>query len=354
MVVVTNIASTHMWYPRTEHQMVLFPRYKHPKHAQLTDKPLVDSARPYNPSLERDYVDKWNIGHGAFHMNSLDHFVQSAEQVAYTNSYSSFDFCKISWCWMNLFHANYSVSRVQQGNLMPSNPRSWWAHRIVYLASVVRLQVAFLVGVCGYFYVYEFCYTYVPYLRIRDPSPEGWKKPWQTGQTTFGARFVASFFPAIAHMIYRGQRKRSIFWFSMAWSVSWWYEWCRPMFTGTRLFYGYRNASYTDTMSRYGSLIPDAERRNDPDTNKPFHAANYEHQKLTHGLFQEDHWANWNNEHLPLRRTGCKFPNPRFNFQKAAQCYRDEPLKYKSDLFNLHNVLSAHMLSGANDGPMTG
>jgi len=50
-----------------------------------------------------------------------------------------------------------------------------------------------------------------------------------------------------------------------------------------------------------------------------------------------------------MKEMNLKMRNPYFNFQKAPQLRRDAPLKYKSDLFQLPEVLEAKTLGGGYD-----
>lgn len=347
----SGVFSGDWWYPRTDHHMQLTHPFRSRKHADKMDKPVVDCSSPYNFISRQENAERWGYSMGFWQMNSIAHFTAIPEQIPYSFTYSSAD-CITTWMiFVNVFFQNLVICRIQLGNVYPQNPRTMWAHRVVWLSMTARLNVCSLIGLCGYFYGYEFLYTYVPYFRIRDPSPEGWKRCWEEGQSTFLARAGASFSALIAHGLWSRSFKRSPFWLTMVWFHSWCYEWCRPCFSGNHIFYQGRSNYIGHIHGKYGSLVPDPERRMDPDTGRPQHAANYKYQRFSHSQFQDDAWANLNNDYMPTVRVGSPYPNVHFNWQKSARGREGENHIYRTHnaVWDMPQVLTPRMMSGVMD-----
>lgn len=332
------------------HKMKLTHPFVTPNNATITNKPQIDCFSP--PSTIRE--DHWYRTHGhgvGFWMhNSLNHFIMTPEAVPYTDSYSTWDMCKYMFGIMNAVYCNWYIGRMGAGSLNPVNPRTRWAHSIVFWMGLIRTNLAWAVGVCGYFYGYEFLYTYVPFFRINDPTPEGWKNVYAEGQTTYMARYAACIFPGLGYIIWKGALKKSAFWFSFAAWNAMYYELARVnTFQGTLYFLGFENSLDNDKFKKLGQFTPEVDRRIDPDTAKPYWVASYQNLRLSHSEIVDNIWKNKNHDYCPGASQSCIVPNPWFNFQKMSQTYHDRSMIYKSELWKLPNVLSPYILSGAAD-----
>lgn len=342
------------WYPPTEHKMKwpFSQKYKDPANAHMLDKKVIDCSVPVNFIDRQQNADRWGSSIGWFYMNSLSHFSQEKEVVYGTNNYTSDDLFGIGMFTANVCHVQILGAKYQLGNVNIGNPRTAWAHRLNFMSQLIRINVATAVGLGIFIYGYEFMYTHVPYIRIRDPSPEGWRMCWQEGQTTYTARAIASLGAYVGHWIWAGSRKRSMVWYWVTAVHSIGYDWMRPAFSGNHIFFQHRSNYLNWYHSRYGSLTPDSERRTDPDTHRPAHAANYKFHRFTHGLFEEDIWKNLHHDNKPF--TFKKVPNPYFNWQKASQTYNDKIFTTHNMVWTMPDVLNARTLSGAMDkGPST-
>lgn len=333
-----------------QHKMKMFHPYVDPENAKIAQKPQVDCFSPPSTMREDHWYRTHGQGIGFWTHSSINHFVLTPEVSPYSDSYSTWDVCRFCWGMMNGVYINWYICRVAAGNLNPLNPRTSWAHRVVWQMGMLRVNLAWLVGCCGYFYAYEFLYTYVPFFRIDDPTPEGWKKVYIDGQSTYMARMVSAVFPALGYVIWKGGFKKSAFWFSFAAWNAFYYEYARfNTFQGTMYFLGFENSLDNERNKKLGQFVPELDRRIDPDTSKPFWVASYKDLRLTHSELQDVIWQYKGHDYCPGAAQGSRFPNPYFNFQKMSQTFYERPILYKTELWQLPNVLSAYTLSGAAD-----
>lgn len=322
--------------------------FRNPGNADVRDKPIVDLSRPHSNIREQDWVMRHGNGVGMWGWNSVNHFIYVPEVVPYIQSYSSRECCFYIYGIMVYVYANWYVGRQSAGQMNMFNPRTKWAHSVVFWTGLIRLHMAWLIGCVGYFYSYEFLYTYVPPFKIRDPSPEGWKRCFDDGQSTFLARFAASIFPAIGYAVWKGGVKKMYVWWGFTWVWSVYFEAGRPFFTGSLLGLQSINHYENERVGRVGSLNPEMERRIDPDTNRPFWISQFETFRFSVSPII-DEVQKVGHDYQPMKEMNLKMRNPYFNFQKAPQLHRDSPLRYKSDIFRLPEVLEAKTLSGAWD-----
>lgn len=214
-----------------------------------------------------------------------------------------------------------------------------------------RLQFCWLLGPCAYFHTYEWLYTNCPGLKIRDPSLEGWKRPWEEGQSTFIARAIATIWLVPAYAIMRGSIKRSGGWWWLFMLHALWWEWCRVYTNnGSTGFLWHEVCLDNDKHARYGNLMPALDRKIDPDTHRPFYVADSEDFRISLGDHYDKMWFEGGaHDYRPANTQVCRVRNPWFNFQKMAQGKRDTPVRYKNDLFQLPPVLTTLNIAGTQD-----
>jgi hypothetical protein len=325
------------------------------KHADI-EKPVCDVAMPWAAMKESDWAKHHGTGFGFFWHNSLSHFIGVPETVPYETSLSSLDCAMRGHFMLNLVWLQLFINKAQSSCSNPTNPRTKWAHQVVLYGGFVRVNLAALVGMYGYFYAYETLYTHVPGFRIRDPSPEGWKRAWEDGQTTYRARIAASVFPIMGHVIYRGTAKRVSAWWATTMYWQYYYEQSRQngAFNGSMLFFAFTSSQLSEKHAYAGSLAPEKNRATDPDTGRPFWVASYDMLRGNHSRNYERMMDNRSAEYQPAHAAnlntigGINTKNPWFNWQKSAQTYYEKK-NFHTDYWKMPNVLHAHMLSGACD-----
>jgi hypothetical protein len=324
--------------------------YRNPAHANIMHKPMVDVGRPHSNARQTDWSMRHGAGPGWMMHSSMNHFIMTPEAAPYTSSYSTRDACVFWWYLLNIVYVNWFIGRVTVGSLNARSPHTRWAHSIVFWSGLFRVQLAWLIGACGMFYSYEFMYTSVPYLKIKDPSPEGWKKPWQEGQSTYIARQISGIFPILGYAAWKGGFKRCYLWFGFCQGTLLTLEIGRTMVhPGTIMTLGFLNYLENDKFARYGSLMPELERRINPDTNRPLWAEQYEYFRISHSDIIPQLWKHGGPDYIPGREQNIKMRNPWYNWQKAAQGDNTAPVRYKNQLFEMPSVLTAHVISGASD-----
>lgn len=339
----------------TPHKMTFWYNFIDPNHSrrlhpELPPKPVVDCSVPFNLLDETHQVRKFGVQKLGWDFLSMNEFVGAQEAVPYTESHHTWEIMKLWLIAMNVMQWNYFMARGQaSGGIVGGGVRTRFAWNIAFFMSQLRMNIATVIGAGGYFYAYEWLYTHGPScFRIRDPSPNAWKRPWEEGQSTYGARAVASIFPALGYAFYSGRFKRGAFWFTMTLSTSLYYEYARQnILSGTRLFYSYLANQHADREAGFGSLAPRLKRRVDPDTNRTESVAQFRHYRITTGEMQNTVWDNAQHETLPLHRTGMKLPNPYYNWKKAPQTYEKEKVKVKNGIWTLPSVLNARVLAVA-------
>lgn len=332
----------------------LFNPFVSSKYEHVHDKPLANVSKPINWFDERETQQRWAGTIGLSHHLSLAHFIGVEELVPHTHSYSNFDVIKGWFILFNIVYVSYFIGKNTVSQINTFNPRTKWAHKVAFWGGLFRTNLAFLVGCVPAILGYQFFYTYVPGLKINDPSLEGWKKVWKEGQSTFWARVVAmGIFPALGYIVWRGGTKKAGAWAFNAALFSAYYEWVRwQSFSGTRAAVSYRSEFENHREALYGSLKPNLRRKIDPDNCRLEQAATNPYHHLGSGILRQRQLKNMHQDYAPAHPLGMKLPNPYFNPLKAAQFWRDKPAEYKNDYFEMLPVLSAHTLSGAADIPV--
>lgn len=338
---------------RSPHKMSFYYRFADPAnsrhlHPELPPKPVVDCSSPFNVLDETHQVRKFGVQKLGWDFLSLNEWTGTHETVPYSDSHHTWEVLKLWLITTNVLQWNYFMARGQaSGGILGGGPRTRFAWNIAFFMSQLRMNLATLIGAGGYFYSYEMLYTYGPAcLRIRDPSPNAWRRAWDEGQSTYGARAVSSIFPALGYAFYSGRMKRSAFWFTLTLTTSLYYEYARlNILPGTRLFYSYLANQQADRDAGFGSLAPKLKRRVDPDTNRTESAAQFRHYRVTTGELQNTIWENATHETLPVHHSGMKLPNPYYNWKKAPQTYSKERIKVKNDLWEIPSVISAKTLA---------
>lgn len=325
-----------------------------PRNAEIQNKVVADCSTPISTLSENYWARRYATSPGIWLHSSLTHWLLMPEIYPYLESYSSWDCCFWNWGAMNFFFANMYIGRKSAGQVNPLNPRTAWAHKIVLWMTLARLNAAWAIGVCGFFYTYEFLYKYVPGTRIRDPSPEGWKKPWQEDQSTFIARGIAAtVFTPFAWYAWKGTWKRSGFLTGMHVFIQEYYELGRwGAHNGSVRALYYQASRDADKYERHGSLTPETMRTVDISSGKPNWAFSYETMRMNHGESYVLTQNNKNHDYQPMNPYGANIPNPYYDFQKAAQMDRPFLAKFKSETWKHPQVLSTRMMSGALDTTM--
>eukprot|EP00796_Vickermania_ingenoplastis_P000880 gene880-509_t len=328
------------------------PRHSRRLHPELPPKPVVDVSSPFNVLDETHQARRFGTQKVAWGFVSLNEFTGTHEDVPYADSHHTSEIVRLWMAGLNIFQWNQFLSRgMASGGIVGGGPRTRYAWNIALGMSLLRMNIAGLIGVGGYYYSYEYLYTHGPScFRIRDPFPNAWKRAWDEDQSTYLSRAVASVFPPLGYAFYRGGFKKSMFWFTLTLSASLYYEYARKnILSGSRLFYSYLSNQASDREAGFGSLTPRLKRRVDPDTNRTEAAAQFRYFRITTGELQNTVWENAVHQNIPLHHSGIKLPNPYFNWKKAPQTYNEKPIKVKNDMWELPPVLSARMRAGALD-----
>ena len=331
--------------------MRLCHTYKCPSNAYLINKPYVDCARPNAWIDERDWgrgiTGSFTLGFNCF--NSLNHLFLRPEECDYTETYTSWDMTKWGWTACVFAFMNKFVDDIHDGCVYYHNPRTRWAHHVVFFAGFTRICLAATVSCFGCFYLYEWLYTYAPFFRLKDASVRGWQQPWKEGQSTFLARYAAMVPVVAGILIWSGRWKRIRLFATGAMMFAFWFELGRVLsFEPSKAALKHNNLSrFMEPERRIGTLVPDLGRNIDSDNGMPFFATNFPNIHLGQGQMQDVTTENAPFDCLPVSRRNKVIPNPWFNWQKAPQEYRDRPFMYKNDLWELPDVLSARMRAGA-------
>lgn len=333
------------------HKMSFWYSYVDKKNATARGRPVVDVSAPLNALDEAHQARKFGVQKVAYGFISLNEFTGTYEEVPYTETHHTSEIVRLWFLVSNVWYLNNFLARAQSSGNATGNPRTRYAWAIALSMGWIRVNIATLIGAGGYFYSYEYLYTHGPWpFRIRDPSPNGWKRAWEDGQEAFAARAVASVFPALGYAFFMGRWKKSGFWFVMTLAASLYYEYARRnIVSGSRLFYSYIANQETVRQAAWGSLAPNMKHRVDPDTHKNESAGQFRYFRITSGTLQNTIWENATHENLPLMRSGKMIPNPYFNWQKAPQNYNDKPWKAKNDMWEMPQVLGSQLRSGAMD-----
>lgn len=335
------------------HTMTFWHSYIDPAHSQKR-RPVVDVSAPYNPLDETHQVRKYGVQKLALGFISLNAFSGVKEEVPYTDSMHTCECVKWWLGGLNVWYVNWFMARAANSFSPVGNPRTRFAWNIAFAMGLLRANIAAIIGVGGYFYSYELLYTYGPWpFRIRDPSPNGWKRAWDEGQTCYAARSAASIFPPLGYAFFMGRWKKTNFWFLMTVACGLQYEYARQfVLSGNRLFYSFQANKEINRQANWGSLMPVLAHRVDPDTNRNASVAQFRYYRITSGTLQDTIWENATHDNLPLFRFALRMPNPYFNWQKAPQAYNKKPYSSKNDLWEMPQVISAQMASSAMDKPV--
>jgi len=323
--------------------------FKDPRRAGQ-ERPVVDVSAPFNVMDETHRVRKLGVSKTAVTMSSLNGFIGVPEQVPYAESFHSFELGAIGVAgaltmWLNQFIAKASI-----GNTVLHHPRLVHATNIVFAVGMARTIIASSVGSFGYWYLYEFLYTHVPGFKIRDPSPNGYRRPCDEGQNTMAARVAAAIMPTIGYILYNGRVKRAMAVMFVTSFVGVQYDYARSyILPGMRNFYNFQASKALGREAQWGSLAGSLHHRNDPDSYRTSTMAQFRYVRLTSGMLQDTVWENATHDNLPLHNMSRKLDNPFFNWQKAPQNYNPQPITFKNSMWSLPSVLDARMRSGVLD-----
>lgn len=341
------MAEKRSLYSAAPHRMQWFWRFVDANNASKK-RPVVDVSMPVN------YLDETHqarcfgtqrLGRGFFSLNEI---TGTYEEVPYTDSHHTSEIVKTGIFLLNVWQIDYLFSRTRNSGTMLSFPHTRFAFNIWIVASMLRVNLAGIIGFGGYFYSYEYLYTHGPWpFRIDDPSPNGWKRAWRDGQECYYSRIAASVWPALAYSFYMHRWKKSAFWFGCTVSLGLLYEYMRRNFlSGNRMYYSVQANKASQLDAGRGSLAPQMRHLVDPDTNHNESVAQFKYFRISSGLMQNTVWENATPENLPLYRPGVKFPNPYYNWRKAPQNYNAQPCRVKNDIWSMPNVLTAGARAG--------
>jgi hypothetical protein len=331
------------------HNMTFYSTFKD-RFREKEGRPVVDVSVPFNAMDETHKARVFGVAKGIVSFLSMNHFTGVKEQVPYTDSHHTFELgCMTTFgiqiCWLNTYMGKTGV-----GNVPMNNPHLYYATSLATYLGFMRVSLAGALASFGYFYAYEYLYTYVPGFKIRDPSHHGWQDAFAEGQSTYLARIAASVFPSLGYILYTRRLKRSTNAFLITAGISIQYEYARAnVFPGSRLFYNVQAEKFLTKEANMGSLAGDFRRRDDPDTGKSLAAGQFRYTRLTSGLLQDTIWENATHETLPGSQLSYKTENPWYNWQKAPQAYNASPITVKNALWKLPTVLNARNMSGALD-----
>lgn len=332
-----------------EHNMSLTYYYKDPKRVG-EHRPVVDVSAPFNVMDETHRMRKLGVAKTAWTMSSLNALIGAQEQVPYTDSFHSFELGAIGVAGAVALWVNQFVAKSTIGNSVLQHPKLVHASNIVFAVGMTRTIVAASIGSFGYWYLFEFLYTHVPGFKIRDPSPNGYHKPWEEGQNTMAARVVAATMPTIGYILYAGRLKRAMSVMVCASFFGVQYDYARAyVLSGMRNFYNFQASKQLTREAQWGSLTGNLNHRNDPDTYRTSTLSQFRYIRLTSGMLQDTVWENATHETLPLHNMSRMIANPYYNWQKAPQTYNPEPIVFKNSLWKLPSVLDARMRSGVLD-----
>ncbi|KAG8345596.1 hypothetical protein ERJ75_001433300 [Trypanosoma vivax] len=336
--------------PDEGHKMTWWYSYIDPSNS-TKQRPVVDVSSPYNPLDETHQVRKLGVQKLALGFVSLNAFTGVREEVPYTDSMHTSECVKWALSGLNVWYMNWFLARAANSFSPVGNPRTKFAWNIAMAMGVIRVNIAGLIGIGGYFYAYEWLYTYGPWpFRIRDPCLNAWKRAWDEGQSCYAARAAASIFPALGYAFFMGRWKKTNFWFLCCLAAGLQYEYARQcILPGNRLFYSTQANKEINRQANWGSLMPVLAHRVDPDTNRNASVAQSRYIRIASGTLQDTIWANATHENIPFWRCSMRLPNPYFNWKKAKPGSEGKSLKYKNDLWELPQVLDAQTRSSQND-----
>lgn len=321
-----------------------------PANAKLPRKPVVDCSMPTNWSDSTHQSRSLaNAAGGNMFPHSIAHFAGVYEQVPYTETYSSYELAKKCQLAAQLATFNKFVGKFFFNGGQPTGPKYSWAHGIWIFSTWFRYNMNTLIGCAGYLYMYEALYTYVPGFKIRDPSPNGWKRISDDGQTTYEARVGAAIMPMLAHAFNQRSFRGTASTFIVVALAGVWYDLVRMSSgQGMRQMMNFLASQQIDREARYGSLMPESYHRVDGDSNKDERIGQFRYFRLTVGQLQESVWETGGHDYIPMYAGARMIPDPYWNWQKAKQGYGDK-IKFKNDMWKLPSVIDARMMSGAMD-----
>lgn len=333
----------------TGHQMTWYYKFKN-RFQNTEHRPVIDVSVPFNAMDETHKTRKFGVQKGTLSFVSLNHLTGAHEQVPYTESHHTFEYSCMCTFAVQMIWANTFIGKSGAGNVVMNNPHMYFATSLMTYLGLLRATIGGGVGSFGYFYAYEFLYTYVPGFKIRDPSLNAWKRPYDEGQSTYLARIGASVFPALGHILYRGRLKRTAMAFILTAGASVQYEYARiNVLPGNRLFYNVQAEKFLSREANLGSLAGDMRRKHDHDTGKNASVGQFRYTRMTAGMMQDTIWENATHETLPGSALSYKTENPYYNWQKAPQTYNAKAIRVKNDLWKMPSVLNARNMSGALD-----
>lgn len=339
---------------RREHKMSLYYKFLNPENAKNFDRPIVDVSMPRNCLDERDHVrnDNGFWGKGAYFSYNMGHFSGVQEPVPYVYTHHNMDFLVQGCIGSVTLFLNWYISRTQMGGSVLGHPHTQWAHNIVFGAGIIRAFMGTIIGLGGSMYAYEYLYTHAPYFKIRDPSTNGWTRPWEEGQSTFAARALSLAFVPIGASFFTGSFKRFHFNYGCALMAGGVYEIIRNSF-GASNRYALRDRAVKDNdrQGAAGSLTVDIRKNTDYATGVMKTDLNTRFANQNQLTIKELGWSEGNSfDNMPLTSAYTKMRNHRFNWTFVQNAKGERAYRYKNDSWELPETqLAARAASSSLD-----
>lgn len=322
---------------------------KDPRNKDLPYRPVIDVSCP--PNLLDETHQARCMGQAGvmgipMGFNSL---IGQQQQVEYMDALHPVD-----GIWMGAkFGAICGCIRIYAhhiiGGVRMTTPRIGIFGGIYMQACVLRFTITGTI-LGSFNLVYECLWKYVPGFQHDVVSDYAHKQAWKEGQQAYRAKAVATLCFGFAAWFHTGIARK--FWGAYLLMLPWtlYGEYGRQNFNaGMRIFFAQQANKEMNTLAQMGSLMPNMDKRLDPDTGKTEMAGQYRYYQVTQGLLRDVVWENNTHENFPMHSKGLKFANPYFNWQKTKQQYADAPVVVKNDLWDLPEVMSSRMRSGALD-----
>ena len=347
--------------------MKLFHPYVSPNYAKDEQKPILDMTRPRSAFVEDDY-DKCELAEPAMVTRNIlfNHWIGGSEIVPYASSYSSGELFGMGWILANIHMVGktFQLRNASNSNIL-CNPRQSWAYKTWWRLYLLRGNAAYFTFAGIGLYGYEFLYNFVPGFKIRDPSPEGYKRYWVNNneQSTVRARIVSMWLATpLAYYVLKGSFAGSFNLCAILTLAAASWEWTKVSgaFSHTARTVNFvQNNTVRKRDQQQGSLDLEERRQIDAETDLPKNAQSiktYYHDLREYFLPAGYGDASWYgkrwavNAHLDYHPSPRpRVDNPLFNWQKVTQQYRDKPYRYHTDHFELPTVLSSNALYGVGD-----
>lgn len=322
---------------RKEHKMTLYYKFLNPENAKKFDRPVVDVSMPRNLLDERDQIrsDNGVFNKGAYFSLNPGHIGGVQEPSPYVHTHHNSDFMIYGYIGSTTLFLNWYVSRTQLGGSILGHPHTQWAHNIVFGAGIIRAFLATTIGLGGALYTYEYLYTHAPYFKIRDPSTNGWTRPWEEGQSTFAARALSMAFFPLGASFFTGTFKRFHFNYAVSLVMGMGYELARYSASSYRFNLHDKMTKENDKQGAAGSLGVEMRKNTDYTTGIMKHELNIKYANANQSTLRELGWVDSCFDNMPLTSAFRKERNHRFNWTYVQNSMGDRAYRYKNESWEL-------------------